>query len=307
MTIVRRHPVIATLVAIPVCIALACAALVAAWLHGTRIPFASGATWFSVEKVGQAHYNGEPTQPFFFLIVGNDSRGGPGNARGDALHLVGVNPALHKATILDIPRDTGAQIPGHGTDKINAALSEGGLRLQAETVGKLVGVNVPYAVTTDFDGFMALIDGVGGIDVNVPFAMHDSFSGANFQPGVVHMNGQQALAFCRDRHDFPIGDLQRSENQGTFMLAALAQLHARNPDATGTIGLLALLGRHVQLDGIGLSDLYHVARLGLSFDPSQVRNVRIPVTSGSGTRLSLDAGAQSLFQDFADDGVLETH
>ncbi len=307
MTLLRRHPVVGALVIAPLCALLAVALLFAAWLHGTRIPFASGATWFSVEKVGQAHYNGEPTQPVFFLIVGNDSRGGPGNARGDALHLVGVNPALHKATILDIPRDTSAQIPGHGTDKVNAALAYGGLALQAQTVAKLVGVDVPYAMTTDFDGFTALIDGVGGIDVNVPFPMHDTYSGAYFQPGVVHMNGQQALAFCRDRHDFPTGDLQRSEDQGTFMLAALAQLRAQNPDATGTIHLLALLGRHVQLDGIGLGDLYRLVRLGLAFDPSQVRNVRVPVTNGTGTNLALGSDAQSLFRDFADDAVLESH
>jgi polyisoprenyl-teichoic acid--peptidoglycan teichoic acid transferase len=308
MRLVRRHPVLATAaVATPLTLLLALTLLVAAWLHGVRIPFASGTTWFTVQKVGSAHYNGEPTQPFFFLVVGNDSRGEPGPARGDALHLIGVNPALHKATMLDIPRDTGAEIPGHGVDKINAALAYGGLRLEAQTVGRLVGVNIPYAITTDFPGFISMVDSVGGIDVNVAFTMHDSFSGANFQPGPNHMSGEQALAFCRDRHDFPIGDLQRSENQGTFILAALARLRAQNPDATGTINLVATLGRHAILDGIGLRDLYRLGRVALDFDPSQVRNVRIPVTSGSGSRLALDAGAQSLFQDFADDGVLESH
>jgi LCP family protein required for cell wall assembly len=303
----RRHPIVSALVLTPLTLFLALALLFAAWLHGVRLPFASGTTWFTVQKVGQAHSNGEPTQPVFFLIVGNDSRGGPANARGDALHLVGVNPALHKATMLDIPRDTGAQIPGHGLDKINAALSEGGLRLQAQTVANMVGVNIPYAMTTDFDGFIGMVDAVGGIDVNVPTAMHDSFSGAFFQPGLQHMDGHQALAFNRDRHDFPIGDLQRSENQGLFILDALAKFHAQNPDATGTIKLLAILGQHTQLEGIGLRDLYRLARLGTSFDPSQLRNVRIPVVSGSGTRLQLGPGAASLFHDFADDAVLESH
>ena len=308
MNLVRRHPVLATAaIATPLTLLLALTLLFAAWLNGVRIPFASGSTWFTVQKVGSAHYNGGPTQPIFFLVVGNDSRGGPGNALGDALHLIGVNPALHKATMLDIPRDTGADIPGHGFDKINAAFSRGGVRREAQTVAKMVGVDIPFAITTDFGGFISMVDGVGGVDVNVPFAMHDTFSGAYFQPGPLHMNGTQALAFCRDRHDFGIGDLQRSENQGTFILAALQKLRAQNPDATGTINLLATLGRHAVLDGIGLTDLYRLGRLALDFDPSQVRNVRIPVTSGSGTRLALDSGARPLFQDFADDGVLETH
>ena len=307
MSHVRRHPVLTTAVAAPLALVLALCLLFAAWLNGAHIPFASGATWFTVQKVGSTHYNGEPTQPLFFLVVGNDSRGGPGNALGDAIHLIGVNPALGKATMLDIPRDTGADIPGHGVDKINAAFSRGGVRLEAQTVAKMVGVNIPYAITTDFGGFISMVDGVGGIDVNVPFPMNDSFSGATFQPGPVHMNGTQALAFCRDRHDFPTGDLQRSENQGTFILAALTKLRSQNPDATGTINLLATLGRHAVLDGVGLKDLYKLGRLGLNFDASQVRNMRIPVTSGSGTRLQLDGSARGLFQDFADDGVLQAH
>ncbi len=306
-THLRRHPILGAAIVAPLTLFLALCLVFAAWLHGMRIPFASGTTWFTVQKVGSAHYNEEPTQPVFFLVVGNDSRGGPGNALGDALHLIGLNPALHKGTMLDIPRDTAADIPNHGVDKINAAFSRGGVRLQAQTVAKMVGVDIPYAMTTDFGGFISMVDGVGGIDVNVPFAMHDTFSGAYFQPGPVHMNGTQALAFCRDRHDFGIGDLQRSENQGTFILDALAKLRAQNTDATGTFNLLATLGRHAVIDGIGLKDLYRFGRLALDFDPSQVRNVRIPVTSGSGTRLNLDAGARSLFQDFADDAVLESH
>jgi LCP family protein required for cell wall assembly len=307
MSLVRRHPVLTGLVTAPLVLLLALGLLFAAWLHGTRLPFASGSTWFAVQKVGSAHYNAEPTKPVFILVVGNDSRGGPGNALGDAIHLIGVNLALGRATMLDIPRDTAADIPGHGVDKINAAFSRGGVRLQAQAVSRMVGVDIPYAITTDFGGFISMVDAVGGIDVNVPFKMQDSFSGAFFDPGVVHMNGTQALAFSRDRHDFPTGDLQRSQNQGTFILAALAKFRAQNNDATGTINLLAILGRHAVLDGVGLKDLYTLGRLGLLFDPSQVRNVLVPVGNGSGTRLNLQSSAQSLFQDFRDDAVLQTH
>jgi len=77
-------------------------------------------TWFTVTKVGEAHFSDEPAAPFFFLPVGNDGRTGDTISRGEAIHLIGVNPAAHAATILDIPRDTAAEIPGYGSDKINS-------------------------------------------------------------------------------------------------------------------------------------------------------------------------------------------
>jgi LCP family protein required for cell wall assembly len=304
---VSRRALLGTALGLPAVVVAALALTLALWIGTGRLPLAGGASWFKVVKVGEAHFTEEPGAPFFFLAVGNDGRTGDTVVRGDAIHLIGVNPALRAATILDIPRDTGAQVPGHGTEKINAAQALGGLRLQAETVGNLVGVSIPYAVTADFDGFKALVDGVGGVDVNVPIEMNDSNSGAVFSPGVHHMNGEQALQFCRNRYDIPDGDIGRTVNQGAFIVAALAQLRANHTGAAGTLKALAVLGAHTQLEGIGLADLYRFGRLALSIDPANVRNLAIPVGSGSGTNLALGAGAQELFADFADDGVLQTH
>ena len=182
MTVTRRRLLVGTLVGTPLCVVLAIALAVGLLLGTGRLPFASGATWFTVTKVGEAHFSDEPTKPFFFLAVGNDGRTGDTVTRGDAIHLIGVNPALHAATILDIPRDTGAAIPGHGTDKINAANTYGGLALEAQTVGNLVGVQIPYAITTDFDGFMAMVDGIGGVDVTVHQDMNDPTARARSSP-----------------------------------------------------------------------------------------------------------------------------
>ncbi len=303
----RRHPLVTTIVTVPLVVALAVAGSFALWLGGVRVPFASGAVWFQVTKTATADYSPAPNQPVFLLALGNDGRPGDTSTRGDAIHLIGVNPTLHQATILDFPRDTGLPIPGHGLDKVNAAHVFGGVRLQAQTLANAVGVQVPYAIDTNFPGFISMVDEMGGLQVTVPEKMHDSYSGAEFDPGPQHLNGQQALAFARNRHQFPTGDLKRSENQGYLILSALTQLRAANTGPVGTLSLLADLGRHTQLDGIGLRDLYDLARLGLSIDPTKVRNVVVPVVSGTGTRLQLGPGAQSLFADFADDGVLQSH
>lgn len=303
----RMRHVVQTIVAIPLVVALMLGLTFAAWLHGWKIPMASGSTWFSVTATGEAHFNDEPNQPVFMLVIGSDLRPGVAGGRADAVHVIGVNPALHQATILDIPRDTEVAIPGHGRNKVNAANSLGGPRLMAEAVGNLIGMKIPYAIVTDFEGFQGLINDIGGLDLNVPTAMHDSFSGAAFVAGPMHMNGTQVLAFSRDRHSFPNSDITRTANQGLVVLAGLAQYRAQHTGVSGTLQALATLGRHTQLDGIGLRDLYRLARLGLSVDPASVKNIVMPWASGHGSNLAVGPGAAGLFADFRDDGVLETH
>ena len=277
--------------------------LFAMWLAGVHVPVASGATYLRVEKIaplaGASRASGTPNAPFFILLVGNDSRPGVGGARGDALHLLGVNPATRQATMLDIPRDT-----CWAGDKINVGNTISP-RAQANDVGGLVGVPVSYVVDVDFAGFTGLVDGVGGVDVNVPMQMHDSYSGAYFSPGMHHMSGDEALRFSRDRHDFPQSDIIRTNNQGSLILDAMRQLIKQSQNAAGEFKLLALLGRHAQLDGIGISDLYKLGRIAFSLNPDQIKNVTIPVTNNS--CLGLGAGAGSLFADFRDDATLESH
>jgi len=281
---------------------LGCIAIFAAWLAGMHVPIASGATYLRVAKIAPItavdRGSGQWKTPFFVLLVGNDSRPGVGGARGDALHVLGVNPAKHQATMIDIPRDT-----CWNGDKINVGNTQSP-RAQANDVGGLVGVQISYVVDVDFAGFTGLVDGIGGVDVHVPVKMHDSYSGAYFDPGLHHFSGAQALAFSRDRHDFPTSDIVRTHNQGVLILEAMRQLRAKMQNAPGEFKLLALLGRHAQLDGIGLKDLYTLGRVAFSLNPDQIQNITIPYTGGS--CLGLGAGAQGLFADFRDDGVVES-
>ena len=264
---------------------------------------------FSIHKVDEAHFSISSDRPLFILVMGNDGRPGDTVTRGDALHLIGVNPAQGKATILDIPRDTYVALPGGGRDKINSAHTRGGARAQAQAVGSLVGVEVPYVVDTDFQGFTRLVDELGGVDVNVPFAMNDSFSGARFPAGPVHMNGPGALAFARNRH-LDGGDFTRSQDQGVLLLAGLAKLRNEHASAVSLLGAIAAFVRHGRFDGLSLADLYRLGRLAVSIDPANVRNVVMPGSAGmagSASVVFVGPGAGGLFADFRDDGVLESH
>lgn len=273
------------------------------------IPVAHGETAFVIHKIDDAHFAPAPPGVVFLLAIGSDERAGLGGARGDALHLIAVNTTARRATMLDIPRDTYVEIPGHGRNKINSAYEFGGPDLEAATVSHLVGVPITYVITTHFAGFQAMVDEMGGIDINVPFPMNDPFSGARFPAGHVHMNGGQALAFSRNRH-IPDGDLRRSEDQGALILAALDKLRGQGTSASQTLRYLTVLARHTRTQGMSLRDLYRLGRLGLSIDPGNVRNVVAPSrlgTVGAASVVFSAPNAAPLFADFRDDGVLQTH
>jgi LCP family protein required for cell wall assembly len=280
---------------------LAGTALMSAWLAGVKVPVASGSTYLAISKLGGAdRISRTPHGVFFIALIGSDLRPGVGGARGDALHLVGVNTATKTATMLNVPRDT-----CFNGDKINSAHARGGPRGMANALGALTGTNVAYAVSVDFAGFTGMVDGVGGLQMNVPGPMHDNYSGANFAPGWQRLSGDQALQFSRDRHDYPNSDITRTGNQGLLILAGLQELQAQTKGVAGQFKVAALVARHAQLDGMGLADLYRLGRLAGQLNATTIRSVTIPV--GGGSCLSLGGGAQSLFADFADDATLQSH
>jgi LCP family protein required for cell wall assembly len=298
-----RHPLVRLASIVPLCGALVAGLLAVAWMAlGSPNP-AAGATWFQVQKVGEAHFTGAPGQPFFFLALGNDGRSDADPGLGDAIHVIGVNPASHQATILNVPRDT--QAPGG--QKINSYHSLHGLPGIVDQLDQMMGIQISYAITTNFPGFTGMVDDIGGIDVNVPRALHDYYSGAYFQPGVQHLSGDQSLRLARDRHDYNDGDISRTGNQALEIVSALGTLRAQNPGAIGTAHLVAILARHVRMLNVDVGQLFRLGRLALSIDPANVRSVVIPVGAGSGTNLLLTPAAQSLFADFRDDAVLQNH
>ena len=171
---------------------------------------------------------------------------------------------------------------------MNASHVYGGAKLEAQTLGNAVGVQVPYAIDTNFPGFISMVDDMGGLDVNVPEAMHDANSGADFAAGP-----EPSRTATRRSRSPGTGTSSRPVTSSAprtrryLIISALAQLRAQNTGPVDTLKLLGNLGRHAQLDGIGVDDLYNLGRLGLSIDPANVRNVVVPIGSGSGTRLSL--------------------
>jgi LCP family protein required for cell wall assembly len=132
------------------------------------------------------------------------SSGCPG-FRADTLLLVRAGGGTFRK--LSIPRDSFAEIPGQGAQKINAAYAFGGAGLQIETVEQFLDTQVDHVVIVDFEGFKDFIDAIGGVEVDLPDKLCSEVSGGaeaggftlNAGPGEVTLGGEEALIFARTR------------------------------------------------------------------------------------------------------------
>ena len=154
-----------------------------------------------------------------YLLAGSDSRadgavqdGFNESERADSIML--VNVAQNGQTVaLSIPRDTYAEIPGYGWDKINASYSYGGAALLVETVENLTGLAVDHFVQIGMGAVPDMVDAVGGVELCYDNTVSDPYSGLNWEAGCHTVDGTTALAFSRMRYADPEGDIGRTKRQ----------------------------------------------------------------------------------------------
>jgi LCP family protein required for cell wall assembly len=209
-----------------------------------------------------------------WLITGSDSRAGLSRAQIDALH-VGFDAGtlnsdsimlLHlgggRPVLISIPRDSYVNIPGHGSNKINAALAYGGASLLIQTVENVTGLKIDHYMGIGFGGLVAVVNKIGGVQICLKTAINDSYSGVHLSAGCHNLNGNQALAFVRDRHSFATEDLQRIQDQRAFLSALLKKATSPgvylNPFTALPFGSTAASSMSVD-NGTSLLDLAHAA------------------------------------------------
>ena len=269
----------------------------------------AGADVFRISKTATGASEWTPAQPLFILLLGSDSRPGSGCGCSDAIHIVGVPAGGGQAAIINVPRDTRIDVPGKGLSKITEAMATGGPQLTAQAVSQWMGVPISYTVITSFDGLPAMIDELGGVTVNVPDRMDDSFTNVHLDPGPTPMDGNLALRFARSRH-ITGSDYERTQNQALLILSTLAELRTAGTSPTDTVKYLGILARNTTLDGMSTPDLYRLARVALAIDPANVKSVLVPSSGANigGTSYVIPTDdAAGLFADFADDAILEWH
>jgi LCP family protein required for cell wall assembly len=168
------------------------------------------------------------SKPSLILLLGTDGDRTPAREdarRSDSILIVRTDPSRHRLAYLSIPRDLRVDIPGHGPNKINAAFQLGGPVLAMKTVRALTGLQVNHVVLVDFQDFRAVIDALGGVEVDVPrpivsnrfdcpystAARCRQWDGWRFEQGRQTMDGRRALVYSRIREN----RLDPSENDLT--------------------------------------------------------------------------------------------
>jgi len=155
---------------------------------------------------------------------GSAALSGAVEQRSDSMMLVHIPEDRSQVYVMSMVRDMYVDIPGYGSNKLNAAVSLGGVPLLMRTVEGLFDTKIDHVAMVDFEGFKELSTALGGVTVenDIPFTAHDT---DYFYPeGKIDLEGDRALRFVRERKSFTNGDYQRVANQRKFIAAAANKL-----------------------------------------------------------------------------------
>jgi LCP family protein required for cell wall assembly len=243
------------------------------------------------------------------LLLGIDRRGGTDWAyRTDTIIALTMDPDSRTAGMLSIPRDLQIAIPGHGEDRINTANvygyrqdnRDGGPALLKQTIEANFDIPIDGYLMVDFQVFERIVDTLGGIDVQVPEALHDTrypdprpgdpyaFKTIHFDPGWQHMDGKRALQYARSR--MSTSDFDRAKRQQLILLAIRER--ALSLSAIPRWPALA----RIVIDGIktemGLGEMLELAFWGVQIDASKLKQAVLEPPLVAGHRRADGAAVQ---------------
>jgi polyisoprenyl-teichoic acid--peptidoglycan teichoic acid transferase len=240
-------------------------------------------------KLGADLAETDPGKPQTLMLLGSDKRpkdnGDPaaGGARSDTIMLIRLDASKKAISMMSLPRDLKVQIPGHGTDRINAAYELGGPRLTLKTVKQLTGLPVNHVINVDFRGFWAAVNAVGCVYADIDRRYFNSSAGfayINVQPGYQRMCGREALQYVRFRHED--NDLVRSARQQDFLRQAKQQI-----GVSKLIGdrqkLVRIFGKYTTSDIHSRAEVLRLLKLAVFSVGQPVREVHFEgqITAGN--------------------------
>ncbi|MBI5309687.1 MAG: LCP family protein [Actinobacteria bacterium] len=238
---------------------------------------------------GVSDYLQAPTGgPQTILLIGSDRRKEYKKwgvkPLSDTMMLVRLDPDLEVTPVLSIPRDLKVSIPGHGTDKINAAYSLGGAKLSIQTITEATGIKINHVVNTDFRGFIQAVDKIGCVytDVdrryfndNTGAYVRDAYAAINIRAGYQKLCGPKALDYVRFRH--LDSDIVRGARQQSFLRQAKQQVGIEKLFANAK-SLKNIIAKNTRTDR-GLANgrnLQRLLSLGVSSAGNPIYQVQIP-------------------------------
>ncbi|MFQ6014780.1 MAG: LCP family protein [Anaerolineae bacterium] len=226
-----------------------------------------------------------PAETINVVLLGIDRRSEKATWRTDSMIVASINRPAKTVGLLSIPRDLWVSISGHGQGRINTAdyLGErtgyegGGSALVKKTIEDNLGIPVHYYVRVDFQGFVNIVDTLGGVTVDVDCAVNDWFLDSTSSTGytllklpvgIYHMDGKTALMYSRSRRGG--SDFDRIRRQQKVLRGLWEGL--MKPDILPKIPqLVAMLSDSFQTD-LGLNEILSLAYLGVQLEPYRIRS-----------------------------------
>jgi LCP family protein required for cell wall assembly len=285
--------------------------------------------WTRVEKVDAEPAGSRPDEQSgtTYLVVGSDSAddlteeqrkvvraGERSGNRTDTIMLLhtGNGPNL----LMSIPRDSIVEIPGQGTNKINAATAFGGPKLLVRTVEQNTGIRVDHYVEIGFGGVINMVDAVGGVEICPKQAMKDPDARLDIEKGCQEADGLTALAYSRSRKTYAArGDIDRARAQREVVSAigheAVSPWSIINPvryyrlnmsaaeavrvsEGTSVFSAARFAYAMTQVNGDGLTCTVPIADLAVNWDPERSKALFQHIidddTDGIGRRLCTPTG-----------------
>jgi LCP family protein required for cell wall assembly len=225
--------------------------------------------------------------PQTILLLGSDQRWADiklkNPVRSDTIILMRLDPDRGATAVMSLPRDLKVRIPGHGTDKINAAYAIGGPTLSVQTIRNLLHIPINHVVNVNFGGFRRAVDRLGCVytdvdrryfnDNNPPFGGGGDYATIDIRAGYQKLCGQDALDFVRYRH-FDT-DLVRAARQQQFLSDAKSQI------GVGKIfsdrkALLKIFGRYTQTDINDRAAILRLLKLAIESAQKPVQEIPFP-------------------------------
>ncbi|WP_454192568.1 LCP family protein [Paenibacillus sp. Marseille-Q7038] len=232
--------------------------------EGENSPF------YNVEKVDQEITPDPPKwegkEPVNILLMGVDARGlTEGEVpRSDTMLVASLNPVSKKISLFSLLRDTYTDIPGYGRDRLNTAITHGP-NVAMQAAGDLLGIPIQYYLYTDFQGFIELVDAVGGVDFEVEKDMKYTSKAdkheydIDLKQGMQHLDGEKALMYVRFRHD-ALSDFSRTERQRE-LLKAIADKMQTTTSIAKLPSILNEVNPYIDTN-LTLNDMWKLASVG---------------------------------------------
>jgi LCP family protein required for cell wall assembly len=251
----------------------------------------------------------DPGKPQTVLLIGSDKRAKGAKdriagARSDTMILMRLDASKNAIALMSLPRDLKVRIPGHGTDKLNAAYSYGGPRLLLTTIKQVTGLRINHVINVDFRGFREAVDQIGCVYTDVDRKYFNNNANPNDQyatikifPGYQKLCGKDALDYVRYRHTDT--DIVRAARQQDFLRQAKSQV------GTGKLiskqaKLIKVVSKYTSSDIHGRDAVISLLRLAVGLAGSPVVEIHFPARVGASYVTASSTAVKRATREFLD-------